>query len=192
MWIAIQNVFERLTLLNKLSGRRKFYTASMKETETVLQFSNPISLLSLRLKAMDVKIDEPEMAMALLNGLPGAFHPLISALDALGTEDKTLNFEFVKSRVMQEEQRMKIRADESLVKTETSALFINRQKARRRPSCDNCGKLGYVSSECWDEYPQLRPQRNRPQGAFVSNQTIDETVGRKFLVFTNEYLGSVK
>ena len=175
MWIAIQNVFERHTLLNKLSARRKFYTASMKETETVLQFSNRISLLSLRLKAMEVKIDESEMAMALLNGLPDAFHPLISALDALGTKDGTLNFEFVKSRVMQEEQRIKIRADESLVKSETSALFTNRQKARRRPSCDNCGKLGHVSSKCWDKYPHLRPQRNRPQAALVSNQLIDET-----------------
>ena len=175
MWVAIQNVFERHTLLNKLSARRKFYTASMKETETVLQFSNRISLLSLRLKAMDVKIDESEMAMALLNGLPDAFHPLISALDALGTEDKTLNFEFVKSRVMQEEQRIKIRADESLLKTETSALFTNHQKAKRRPSCDNCGKLGHVASKCWDKYPHLRPQRNRPQAALVSNQLIDET-----------------
>ena len=172
--IAIQNVFERHFLLNKLSARRKLYTVSMKETETVLQFSNRISLLSLRPKAMDVNIDEPEMAMALLNCLPDAFHPLIRAFDAIGTEDKTLNFELIKSCVMQEEQPMKIRADKSLLKSETSALFINRQKARRRPNCDNCGKLGHLSSKCLDKYPHLRPQRNRPKAPLVSNQLIDE------------------
>lgn len=31
MWEAIMNVFERHTLLNKLSARRKFYTVTMKK-----------------------------------------------------------------------------------------------------------------------------------------------------------------
>ena len=36
MWAAIVNVFERHTLLNKLSARRKFYTVSMEKGEKVL------------------------------------------------------------------------------------------------------------------------------------------------------------
>ncbi len=90
MWFAIQDVFKRHTLLNKLAARRKFYTAEMKETETLLQFSNRIRPLSMTLKSMSVNIDESEMAMALLNGLPDQFHPLISALDAL--KDKRKGF----------------------------------------------------------------------------------------------------
>ena len=51
---------------------------------------------------MKVHIQDEEIAMALLNGLPECFDWLITALDALGYE-KTFNFEFVKTRLRQEE-----------------------------------------------------------------------------------------
>ena len=81
MWISIKNVFERHTLLNKLSARKKFYTPIMPSDESVLQFSNRIRLLSATLKSIIVMISESEMAMALLNGLPEEYNALISVLD---------------------------------------------------------------------------------------------------------------
>ncbi len=69
MWTAIRNVFERHTLLNKLSARRKFYTAVMEGNESVLKFANRIRQLAASLKAMNVDIPQSEMAMALLNRL---------------------------------------------------------------------------------------------------------------------------
>ncbi len=83
MWTAIKNVFERHTLLNKLSARKKFYTATMKSEESVLQFSNRIRQLGATLKSMNVVISESEMAMSLLNGLPDEYNALISALHAI-------------------------------------------------------------------------------------------------------------
>ncbi len=54
------------------------------------------------------EIDDKELAMAVLNGLPERFDSLICALDALwGNENDTFTLEFVKSRLLQEEQRMK-------------------------------------------------------------------------------------
>ena len=46
MWISIKNVFERYTLLSKLSARKKFYATTMSPDESVLQFSNRIRKLS--------------------------------------------------------------------------------------------------------------------------------------------------
>ena len=40
MWKKICDIFERHTLLNKLSARKKFYTAVKEENESALQFSN--------------------------------------------------------------------------------------------------------------------------------------------------------
>ncbi len=56
MWKSIKDVFERHTLLNKLSARRKFYTASMEENEGILKFANRIRQFASVLKAMDVEI----------------------------------------------------------------------------------------------------------------------------------------
>ena len=92
MWISIKNVFERHTLLNKLSARKKFYTATMSSDESVLQFSNRIRQLSSTLKSMNVAISESEMAMALLNGLPEEYNALISALDAIDEDETKLKF----------------------------------------------------------------------------------------------------
>jgi hypothetical protein len=83
MWTSILNVFERHTLLNKLSARRNFYTATMQDGEKILQYANRIRQIAATLKNMGVEIDDNEMAMALLNSLPDCFDGLISALDAL-------------------------------------------------------------------------------------------------------------
>ena len=79
MWLAIKNIFERHALLNKLSTRKKFYTVTMRDSESVLQFSNHIRQLAATLKSMSVSISENEIAMALLNGLPEEYNALISA-----------------------------------------------------------------------------------------------------------------
>lgn len=79
MWTAIKNMFELHTLLNKLSARRKLYTATKSEEETVLKLTNRVRQLSATLKSMDVNMPESEMSMALLNGLPDEYNAIISA-----------------------------------------------------------------------------------------------------------------
>ena len=69
-WDAILNVFERHTLLNRLAARREFYTVSMLANEKVLVFINRVKQLAARLQSMSVEIDDKEIAMAVLNGLP--------------------------------------------------------------------------------------------------------------------------
>ncbi len=79
MWTAIRKVFERHNLLKKLSAHRKFYTATMKGDEKVLQFASRIQQLASTLKSMGVDIDDSKRAMA-------QYDTLICALDALGAE----------------------------------------------------------------------------------------------------------
>ncbi len=111
MWTSILNLFERHTLLNKLAARRNFYTATMHENEQIITYVNRVRQLASTLKSIGVEIDDKELAMAVLNGLPERFDSLICALDALGNENDTFTLEFMKSRLLQEEQRMKMRME---------------------------------------------------------------------------------
>ena len=172
MWKIIQDIFERHTLLNKLSARRKFYTASKEDNESVLDFSNRIRHLASTLKSMSVEIGESEIAMALLNGLPDEYSPLICALDALGSEESQLDFEFVKGRVMQEEQRINMRNLEALKKTGANSLVANEH--RTRPKCDFCGKLGHRESRCWKKFPEKNPHKKKP--VLVASVAEDDAV----------------
>lgn len=157
MWLCILNIFERHTLLNKLAARRNFYTATMKEDENIMAFTNRIRQLASTLKSMGVEIDDKEMAMAVLNGLPERFNNLISALDALGNEDSTFSLEFVKSRLLQEEQRIRMRENASNTKSEASALLANRRKTAYH-KCGHCGKEGHPSERCYKKFPDLAPE----------------------------------
>ncbi len=69
MWQCIANIFERHALINKHAARRRFYTATMREDDNILAFTNRIRQLSSTLRSMGVDIDDKEMAMAALNGL---------------------------------------------------------------------------------------------------------------------------
>lgn len=154
LWWMITEIFEKHTLMNKLSARRRFYTAVMREDENVLEFASRIRQLAGSLKSMGVSIDDPEMAMALLNGLPDRFDGLISALDALGTEGDKFSFEFVKGRCHQAEQRHLKRDEDTRIKTETAALIATRNKEKEL--CVHCGKH-YNSNCCYKKFPHLAP-----------------------------------
>ena len=78
MWTLICDIFEKHTLLNKLAARRRFYTAKMHDTEKILAFAARVRQMAATLKSMSVTIEDSEMAMALLNGLPDRFDSLIS------------------------------------------------------------------------------------------------------------------
>lgn len=185
MWLTIRNVFERHTLLNKLSARRKFYSATKSEDESVLQFANRIRQLTSTLKSMGVNIDESEMAMAFLCGLPEPYDPLISALDAIGTEEGDLEFEHVTSRVLQEEQRIGFRIAEATSKSETKALTVSCQGScvncnvatNSRPKCSHCGKLGHTHEKCWKKHPHLNPHK----------KVVSEESGPAFIASESEY-----
>ena len=189
MWNTIKNVFERHTLLNKLSARRKFYTAEKQENEGVLKFSNRIRQLASVLKDMAVDISESEMSMALLNGLPEEYKSIITALDALNETE--LDWEHVKARLLQEEQRINMRNKTALEKSEAQALVSNQHThekhqnckhcfhAKSRPVCDHCGKPGHVSSKCWDKFPHLKPRfrkKNSNQSALIASQSEEDPV----------------
>jgi galactitol-specific phosphotransferase system IIB component len=88
IWLAIKNVFQRTSLLNKLAARRRFYTVLMVDGESILTFMNHEKQLTEELKPMGVTKDDEEVAMAVLNGLPPKYDHLIVALDTMGDYGK--------------------------------------------------------------------------------------------------------
>ena len=176
MWRLICDIFEKHTLLNKLAARRRFYTAKMHDNEKILPFAARIRQMAATLKSMSINIEDSEMAMALLNGLPDRFDSLISALDASHTDDKQLTFELVQSRCLQEEQRHTQRDQDARKKSEAAALLATKfSKSRKIPnaeSCIHCGKHR-DSSRCYTKFPHLAP-KGHPARAHL-DQTLRKT-----------------
>ena len=170
MWEAIVNVFERHTLLNKLAARREFYTVEMLPNEKVLPYINRVKHLAAKLKSMSVHIDDKEMAMAVLNGLPSRFDSLIVALDALGNEDKVFGLDFVKSRLLQEEQRESMKSEGA--KTLHGPALVNRAPIRREMKCTNCSRFGHTATYCWGK--DVNGRRPPPPSRFRTRNNIQK------------------
>ena len=98
----------------------------MHVNEKILAFAARIRQMAATLKSMSVTLEDSEMLIALLNGLPDRFDSLISALDASHTDDKHLTFELVQSRCLQEEQRHTQRDEDALKKSEAAALLATK------------------------------------------------------------------
>lgn len=131
MWKAISDLSQRWTLLNRLAAGRKFYIAQMLETERVMSYISRVRQLAADLKAVDTDVEDQELAMTVLCGLPSKFEHLIVAIDAVA-DDKTLTLEFVRSRLLQEEQRMSKRLPDI---TPSDTLLVNKSEARNRFIC---------------------------------------------------------
>ncbi len=133
---------------------------------------------------MNVTISESEMAMALLNGLSEEYNTLISALNANDEDETKLKFEFIKSRIMQEEQRISMRTKSAQEKAETAALLTaqpnsNIRNQRRRPYCNHCKRLGHIEAKCWIKFPHLNPRANNqsdPKKVFIANHGDKDSV----------------
>lgn len=143
MWKAIINVFQRRTLMNKVKARRDFYSAKMGDDERLLHYINRVRQLAADLKSMEVIVEDEDVAMSILCGLSERFEHLIVAIDTM-TGDKALTLEFVKSRLLQEEQRLN---DRSVIPDKPdSALISDRRDSR---NCSYCKKKGHTEPYCW-------------------------------------------
>lgn len=165
MWTEICDVHQKHTLLNKLSARRDFYTATMSPGEKMLSYINRVRQLASTLESMQVEIDEKELAMAVLNGLPSQYQPIITALDAIGDDDESFTFSKVRSRLLQEEKRIQIRTKSSTSATDSALVSQSGNQGRRRSRvvCMHCGRPGHTEPDCWDKYgkPSMNNRKER-------------------------------
>lgn len=119
---------------------------------------------------MDVEIGSEEVAMAVLNGPPSKHDNIITALDALGTESR-FALEFVKSRLLQEEQLNDMRKG---LGSDTAIV----QKSHQQFMRTHCGRKGHTENRCWDKYPDQRPKlstaKERPKALTVQKAERDE------------------
>lgn len=151
MWDALVNVFQRRTLLNKLNARRNFYSAKMNDGERVLVYINRVRQLASDLKSMDIAAEDEDIAMTVLCGLPDRFEHLIVAIDTV-TSERQLTLEFVKSRLLQEEQRLSER--DSVVSKSNAALLSKHSLSPKH--CDYCHKDGHTEPYCWKKQREER------------------------------------
>ena len=156
------------SLTNRLILLRTFFTFKMKEGNSLKAHLNAFDDLLMKMKAVDLKIEEEQKAMILLCSLPdrytGFSNSLIYGRDTLTLDD-------VKTGLLSEELRdqMKEMSEGSSGASSSHGLFVEKEKnvkkgtqgrsQSRKPSgrgkskerngmCFICKKPGHWKNEC--------------------------------------------
>lgn len=139
MWKSIQNLFLQRTLLNRLNAQPRFYTMKMDDNERNIQYINRAKQLAFDLKRMVVDLHDQEVPTTILCGPPSKFEHLIVSIDAVADDEK-LTLDFVKSRLLQKEQRMSDRRSPSKRIVDSALVGRSENSRSRRPVsiCSPC------------------------------------------------------
>lgn len=155
MCMSIQNIFRRSTLLNQLHARRKFYSAKMGNGERVLSYISRVRQLASDVKSMGVIVNAQDVAMTLLSGLPKRYEHLIVAIDTV-TDAANIDIDFVKSRLIQEEQRIADREDDSPGSSQAALYHQQKAAPRGKKFCNYCKKANHSEPYCWKKHGDER------------------------------------
>lgn len=168
MYDCRQNVtidlFRHKTLLNKLKNLPRFYSAKMGASEKAMAFISRVRQLAADCKAMEVVIGNQEMTV--LCGLPQMYDQFIETIDA-SADDMSLSLDFVKSRLLQEEQRMLDRDD---IKPASNADLIGNPQGVNHLVCGLYHKPNDTHPNCWTKYAQLRPKKVKGRSHYLPPQ----------------------
>lgn len=100
-------------------------------------------------------------------GLLTKVERLIVAIDAVADNEK-LTLEFIKSRWLQEEQRM-LHRKLSSSGTHLDSALLNKSCSRARREFSHCRRAGHLVSRCWNKYLHLRPNHKSMVKLFEKN-----------------------
>ena len=91
-WNALRNHFERDTLANKLFLKKQYFRMEMKEGTSLETHVKHMKEVSDRLAAIGSPISEEDQMVTLLGSLPHSYSTIVTALEARGSDNLSLNF----------------------------------------------------------------------------------------------------
>lgn len=137
MMKVLEDIFERKSTFTKLNLKRKLLTLKCNVNDKLEDHFLKFDTIVRELENTGTKMDECDKICHLLLTLHEGYNAVITAIETLNTN---ITMDFVKSRLLDEELKMKnnvktIKSDEVVFK----ALPIN---------CFKCGKRGHKAIDC--------------------------------------------
>lgn len=205
-WLNLTNHFERVCLANQFYLRKRLLNIKYNNGDNMVDHINKITDIKQQLESINQHVDENDLVITLLQSLPSDYENLIVSLESQFGSDE-IDFEFAKSRVVEEYHRKLNLKQNDILVDQTSALatqkvkkFLNKNnnndngdkrkgKGKRPGKCNYCKAPGHWFREC---PKKAMDDANKSKDNSCQNNTkvsaLMVTVGKRF--DNNWYLDS--
>ena len=132
IWLMLKSRYMSKSLINKLLPKKKIYGLKVAEGSTLDQHINVFNQIISDLNQVDVKFEEEDMALIILNSLPKSYDNLVTTL-MWGKE--TLELEEITGALLSFNQRKK--ADDGSSQGEGLVAKCNQERGRNKSQSDS-------------------------------------------------------
>ena len=162
-WSKLENHYEVKSLANKLFLRKRYFTATMSENDTMMERINKMRCLAEQMASVGAQVSENDHVVTLLCSLPDSYNNLIVALESRANQ---LTLELIIARLLHEERKrseassdLGIAMEKALVTTKEMSRVAEHQvkSTNKKGECYNCGLKGL-----WQE--TVRNLRSQAKG----------------------------
>ncbi|KAK9736900.1 Zinc knuckle [Popillia japonica] len=143
MMKSLEDVFERKSVFTKLTLKRKLLTLKVKKNEKLEDHFLNFDTIIRELENAGLKMEEEDKVCHLLLTLHDEYNAVITAIE---TVNQKITMDFVKSRLLDEELKVKARTGERNSQNGSSSDQVMFQATHF--VCYKCGKEGHKMSEC--------------------------------------------
>lgn len=153
----LEGIFQRKSVFTKLTLKKRLLTLKHKRSDPLEDHFHLFDTLIRELEGVGSKVDEEDKVCHLLLTLNEEYQAVITAIETMNT---TVTMDFVKSRLLDEE--LKIKSKQGQTRSQNDASFNVFPHV-----CYKCGKPGHKIAECRSKHRgQFRGRRSVPRGQY--------------------------
>jgi hypothetical protein len=134
LWDKLENLYQSMSLVNKLFFRKKLYHLRMEDGDFVTEHLNVFNTLVSQLVSVNITIAKEDKCITLLCSLSDSWDNLVVAIGS--STQSTLKYEDVVASLLSEEMRRK-----SMDGHSTDALFVRGRTQDKNPGKSSGGEI---------------------------------------------------
>ena len=161
-WDTLQATYEAKTNARKLLLRREMTHLKMSATEPLTKYAARAKDIQMQLRTAGDDINDQEVALQFLAGLPPSYGMISTVLMAGET---TLTVESMLPKLLPVEQMAQPdhHSPEAALLAQPNRGGNSTQQTRETRKCYYCGKLGHLARQCKKKQRDYAHQRQQPQ-----------------------------